>query len=128
VPFLQAIARQIAIGYQYTRLYTVKEREAETKRALLSIANALNARSDFGEVSSLVLERAIALVNADYAALGVLDPNGSRLSLAAFKASPEAAVDSVQSLFNEHGKSIDMTTFPAMLEVFAQGKTLRLLE
>ncbi len=47
VTFLQSIARQIAVGYQYTRLYTDKEREAETKRALLSIANALNARSDW---------------------------------------------------------------------------------
>ena len=74
VSFLEAIARQIAVGYQFTRLYTDKEREAETKRALLGIANALNARSDFREVSSLVLERAIALVGADYSALGVLDP------------------------------------------------------
>src|SRR5215208_1513190 len=88
VVFLQSIAGQIAIGYQYTRLYTDNEREAETKRALLSIANALNARSDFGEVSTLVLERAISLVHADYAALGVLDPAGGRISLAAFKAAP----------------------------------------
>jgi transcriptional regulator with GAF, ATPase, and Fis domain len=128
VSFLQSIAGQIAIGYQYTRLYTDKEREAETKRALLSIANALNARSDFGEVSSLVLERAIALVHADYSALGILDPAGSRLSLAAFKAAPEAAVDSVHGLFDSYGKSVDLTTFPAMVEVLAQGKTLRLLE
>ena len=76
VSFLQSIAGQIAIGYQYTRLYTDKEREAETKRALLSIANALNARSDFREVSSLVLDRAVALVGADYSALGVLDHCG----------------------------------------------------
>jgi GAF domain-containing protein len=95
VSFLQSIAGQIAIGYQYTRLYTDKEREAETKRALLSIANALNARSDFREVSTLVLERAIALVGADYAALGVLDPAG-RINLAAFKAAPEVAIDTVQ--------------------------------
>src|SRR6185436_2334423 len=128
VNFLQSIAGQIAIGYQYTRLYTDKEREAETKRALLSIANALNARSDFREVSTLVLERAIALVGADYAALGVLDPNSSRLSLAAFKAAPGAAVESIHELFDEHGKSVDMTAFPAMVEVLAQGKTLRLLE
>src|SRR6185503_2216190 len=128
VSFLQSIAGQIAIGYQYTRLYTDKEREAETKRALLSIANALNARSDFGEVSTLVLERAIALVHADYSALGVLEPAGSRLSLAAFKAAPEAAVDSVHGLLDTHGKSIDLTTFPAMVEVLTQGKTLRLLE
>ncbi|HEX5966432.1 MAG TPA: GAF domain-containing protein, partial [Pyrinomonadaceae bacterium] len=128
VSFLESIAGQIAIGYQYTRLYSDKEREAETKRALLSIANALNARSDFREVSSLVLERAIALVGADYSALGVLDPAGGKISLAAFKAAPDAAVDAIQGLFDEHGKSLDITAFPAMIEVLAQGKTLRLLD
>ena len=128
VSFLESIAGQIAIGYQYTRLYTDKEREAETKRALLSIANALNARSDFREVSSLVLERAIALVGADYSALGVLDPVGGKISLAAFKAAPGAAVDGIQGLFDEHGKSLDVTAFPAMVEVLAQGKTMRLLD
>ena len=112
VSFLQAIAGQIAVGYQYTRLYTDKEREAETKRALLSIANALNARSDFREVSSLVLERAIALVGADYSALGVLDPAGGRISLAAFKAAPHASIEQVQGLFDEHGQSLDVTAFP----------------
>ena len=128
VSFLQSIAGQIAIGYQYTRLYTDKEREAETKRALLSIANALNARSDFGEVSSLVLDRAVALVGADYSALGVLDAAGNSISLAAFKAAPDASIESVQALFDAHGKSLDVTAFPAMVEVLAQGKTLRLLE
>ena len=128
VSFLQSIAGQIAIGYKYTRLYADKEREAETKRALLSIANALNARSDFREVSSVVLERAIALVGADYSALGVLDPEGNRLSLAAFKAAPEAATDSIQGLFDAYGKSVDVTAFPAMVEVLALGKTRRLIE
>jgi two-component system, NtrC family, response regulator AtoC len=128
VSFLQSIARQIAVGYQYTRLFTDKEREAETKRALLGIANALNARSDFREVSSLVLERAIALVGADYSALGVLDPSGGRLSLAAFKAAPHATTDSVQGLIDSHGKSLDISEFPAMMAVLAEGKTLRLLE
>ena len=128
VSFLQSIAGQIAVGYQYTRLYTDKEREAETRRALLSIANALNARSDFREVSSLVLERAIALVGADYSALGVLDPAGSRISLAAFKAAPHASIEQVEGLFAEHGQSLDVTAFPAMVEVLGQGKTLKLLE
>src|SRR5687767_10979845 len=128
VSFLESIAGQIAIGYQYTRLYTDKEREAETKRALLSIANALNARSDFREVSSLVLERAIALVGADYSALGVLDPAGGKISLAAFKAAPGAAVDGIQGLLDEHGKSLDVTAFPAMVELLAQGKTMRVLD
>src|SRR5438876_5047520 len=128
VAFLQSIARQLAIGYQYTRLYTDKKREADTTNALLEIANALNARSDFGEVTSVVLERAIALVGADYCALGVLDPTGGRISLAAFKAATHAEIDSVRGLIEAHGQSLDITEFPAMVEVLKEGKTLRLLE
>jgi transcriptional regulator with GAF, ATPase, and Fis domain len=128
VSFLQSIARHIAVGYQYTRLFTDKQREAETTEALLEIANALNARSDFGEVTQLVLERAIALVGADYGALGVLDPTGGRISLAAFKAAPHAAIDTVRGLIDAHGQSMDITEYPAMIEVLAQGKTLRLLD
>jgi transcriptional regulator with GAF, ATPase, and Fis domain len=128
VSFLQSIARHIAVGYQYTRLFTGKQREAETTEALLEIANALNARSDFGEVTQLVLERAIALVGADYGALGVLDPLGGRISLAAFKAAPHASTDSVQGLINAHGQSMDITAYPAAMEVLAQGKTMRLLD
>ena len=67
-----------------------KSAKLKPSARLLAIANALNARSDFREVSSLVLERAIALVGADYSALGVLDPKGGRISLAAFKAAPHA--------------------------------------
>jgi transcriptional regulator with GAF, ATPase, and Fis domain len=128
VSFLQSIAQHIAVGYQYTRLFTDKQREAETTEALLEIANALNARSDFGEVTSLVLERAIALVGADYGALGVLDPAGGRISLAAFKAAPHASIDAVQGLIDTHGQSIDITQYPAMIEILAQGRTLRLLD
>jgi transcriptional regulator with GAF, ATPase, and Fis domain len=128
VAFLESIARQIGVGYQYTRLYTDKEREAETKRALLEIANAINARSDFREVSSLVLERAITLVGADYSALGVLDPKGGRISLVAFKAAPHATIDSVQGLIEEHAQSLDLSEFPKAIEVLAEGKTLRLLD
>jgi transcriptional regulator with GAF, ATPase, and Fis domain len=128
VSFLQSIARHIAVGYEYTRLYTDKQREADTRRALLEIANALNARSDFREVSSLVLERAIALVGADYSALGVLDPAGGRISLAAFKAAPHAATDTVRGLIDAHGQSLDVTEFPPMMELLAEGKTLKLLE
>jgi DNA-binding NtrC family response regulator len=76
----------------------------------------------------VVLERAIALVGADYSALGVLDPEGNRLSLAAFKAAPEAATESIQGLFDAYGKSVDVTAFPAMVEVLALGKTRRLIE
>src|SRR3989454_2294363 len=128
VSFLVSIATQLAIGYQYTRIYTDKKREAETTKALLEIANALNARSDFGEVTSAVLERALALVGADYCALGVLDSDEKRISLAAFKAAPHATTDNVRGLIEAHGQSMDITAYPAMVEVLAQGKTLKLLE
>jgi transcriptional regulator with GAF, ATPase, and Fis domain len=128
VSFLRSIARQIAVGYQYTRLYTDKQREAETRHALLEIANALNARSDFREVSSLVLQRAVSLVGADYSALGVLDPAGGRISLAAFQAAPGSAIEAVKDLIEEHGQSLDVTAFPAMMELLAEGKTLKLLD
>jgi transcriptional regulator with GAF, ATPase, and Fis domain len=128
VAFLVSIATQLAIGYQYTRIYTDKKREAETTRALLEIANALNARSDFGEVTSAVMERTLALVGADYCALGVLDSDEKRISLAAFKAAPHAKTDTVQGLIETHGQSMDITAYPAMVDVLSQGKTLKLLE
>jgi transcriptional regulator with GAF, ATPase, and Fis domain len=128
VAFLVSIAMQLAIGYQYTRIYTDKKREAETTKALLEIANALNARSDFGEVTSAVLERALSLVGADYCALGVLDSDEKRISLAAFKAAPHAVTDNVRGLIEAHGQSLDITEYPAMVDVLSQGKTLKLQE
>src|SRR5947209_6819651 len=128
VTFLQSIARQIAVGYQYARLYTNQQREAHRTQALLDIANALNARSDFGEVTSFVLERVLALVGADYCALGVLDPTSQAINLAAFKAAPRAATAGVRDLIETHGPSINIAEFPAVIELFKQPKTLELLD
>jgi transcriptional regulator with GAF, ATPase, and Fis domain len=128
VAFLVSIATQLAIAYRYTRLYTDKKREAETTNALLEIANALNARSDFSEVTSAVLERALSLVGADYSALGVLNEDENRISLAAFKAAPHAVTDSVRGLIETHGQSLDIAQFPAMVNILSQGQTLKLHE
>ncbi|MFN2577529.1 MAG: sigma 54-interacting transcriptional regulator [Pyrinomonadaceae bacterium] len=128
VAFLVSIATQLAIGYQYTRIYTDKKREAETTNALLEIANTLNARSDFGEVTSAVLERALSLVGADYSALGVLDADENRISLAAFKAAPHAVTDNVLGLIEAHGQSLDVTEYPAAVDILSQGKTMKLHE
>src|SRR5437016_854 len=128
VAFLVSIATQLAIAYQYTRIYTDKKREAETTKALLEIANALNARSDFGEVTSAVMERTLALLAADYCALGVLDSDEKRISLAAVRAAPHAITDRVRGLIESHGQSLDITEYPAMVDVLSQGKTLKLLE
>jgi GAF domain-containing protein len=81
VQFLESIARQLAIGYQYTRLYVTQEQESRRTNALLEIANTLNSHSDFNEVSARALERAISLVGADYGALGVIDQTGKKIGL-----------------------------------------------
>ncbi|GAC1446449.1 MAG: hypothetical protein NVSMB56_05240 [Pyrinomonadaceae bacterium] len=128
VAFMQSIARQIAVGYQYARLYTDVQREARRTHALLEIANALNARSDFSEVTSLVLERALALVGADYGALGVLNDAGKGISLAAFQSAPHAATEGVRGLIESYGKAVDFSQFPALTNLLAQGKTLRLFD
>src|SRR4030095_7351731 len=93
VAFLVSIATQLAIGYQYTRIYGDKKREAETTRALLEIANVLNARSDFREVTSAGRQRPLALGGADYCARGVLDSDEKRIRLAVFEAAPHAVTD-----------------------------------
>ncbi|HEV2903940.1 MAG TPA: sigma 54-interacting transcriptional regulator, partial [Pyrinomonadaceae bacterium] len=128
VAFLVSIATQLAIGYQYTRIYTDKKREAETTKALLEIANVLNARSDFREVTSAVMQRTLSLIGADYCALGVLDSDEKRIRLAAFEAAPHAVTDSVRGLIETHGQSLDVTAYPAMVDVLAQGTTLKLVE
>src|ERR1044072_3348744 len=128
VAFLVSIATQLAIAYQYTRIYTDKKREAETTNALLEIANALNARSDFGEVTSAVLERALSLVGADYSALGVLNEDENRISLAAFKAAPHAVTDKGRGLIEAEGQSLDIPEYPAMVDILTQGKTVKLHE
>ena len=128
VAFLQAIARQIAVGYQYARLFTENQREANRTRALLEVANLLNSRSDFGELTSHVLERANELVGADYCALGVVEPSGKAISLAAFKAAPHATTLRVRELIEEHGRSIPISNFPAIVELLTEPKTLRLID
>jgi len=126
VAFLQSIARQLAIGYQYTRLYVAQEQETRRTNALLEIANMLNSHSDFNEVSARVLERAISLVGADYSALGVLDQTGKKISLASFKAAEGIKPSRVLRMVEEHGKSLNVDTFPAINELLREGKTLPL--
>ncbi len=124
VAFLESIARQLTIGYQYTSLYVAQEQESKRTNALLEIANTLNSHSDFNEVSARVLERAIALVGADYGALGVLDEAGKKITLASFKASEGVKPSRVLRMVESHGKSLNIDTFAAVSELIRDGKTV----
>jgi two-component system, NtrC family, response regulator AtoC len=128
VAFLESIARQLAIGYQYTSLYVTQEQDSKRTNALLEIANVLNSHSDFGEVSARVLERAIELVGADYGALGVLDQTGKRITLASFKFAEGIEPNAVLQMIQEHNQSLDIEPFPALGDILREGKTLRLVD
>ncbi len=123
IAFLESIARQLAIGYQYTSLYVAQERETHRTNALLEIANTLNSHSDFNEVSARVLERAISLVGADYGALGVLDEDGKKITLASFKAAEGIKPSRVLKLVESHGKALKVDTFSAVSDLIRDGKT-----
>jgi len=128
VSFLESIASQLAIGYQYTSLYVAQEQETKRTNALLQIANTLNSHSDFNIVSSSVLERAIGLVGADYGALGVLDQSGEKISLASFKMGEGIKPNKVLQLIEEHNQSLDLKRFPAMTDILKESKTLKLID
>ncbi|MGI9034716.1 MAG: sigma 54-interacting transcriptional regulator [Pyrinomonadaceae bacterium] len=128
VSFLESIARQLAVGYQYTSLYVTQEQESRRTNALLEIANTLNSHSDFREVSSKVLERAIELVGADYGALGVLDQTGKRISLVAFISAPEVQPNAVLGMIQQHGQALDIEPFPALGDILREGKTMRIVD
>ena len=128
ISFLESIAQQLAIGYQYTSLYVAQEQETRRTNALLEIANTLNSHSDFKEVSARVLERAIELVGADYGALGVLDQTGKKISLASFKSAEGIEPNAVLQMIEQHNQSLDIEPFPALGEMLREGKTRRLVD
>ena len=128
VSFLESIAQQLAIGYQYTSLYVAQEQETKRTNALLEIANTLNSHSEFNIVSSKVLERAINLVGADYGALGVLDQTGKKISLASFKSAPNVEPNAVLQMIEQHNQSLDIEPFPALSDILRDGKTMQIVD
>jgi two-component system response regulator HydG len=128
ISFLQSIAQQLAIGYQYTSLYVTQEHESRRTNALLEIANILNSHSDFKEVSAGVLERAIGLVGADYGALGVLDQSGEQISLASFKSAEGIKLGRLLKMIDQHDKSLPVNSFAAIRDLLRDGKTVRLVD
>jgi len=128
ITFLESIASQLAIGYQYTTLYVAQEQDSRRTNALLEIANTLNSHADFKEVSESVIERAIKLVGADYGALGVLDENGKRISLATFKSAEGIKLSKILRMIEQHNKSLAVDSFSAIGELLRDGKTLRLAD
>ena len=66
------------------------------------------------------------LVGADYGALGVLDQTGKKISLVSFKSAEGIKPSRMLRLFEQHGKSLNIDTFPAIGDILRDGKTMQL--
>ncbi len=71
--FLQSLASQLAIAFQYTRLYHEKQKEVEVTRTLLEIAMELNSKLDIDEVFSFITTKSVELLKADRCGIGLVD-------------------------------------------------------
>lgn len=115
VSFIEQIARQVAIGYEYTRLYMEKEKEATINRALLEIANEIHRSGDFLEVTASVLDRALALVGADLGCLAVLDATAMRLGLDTVRGRAAHSLSATE---------IPIPSYPILQRAFAEKRVL----
>lgn len=73
IQFIESIAGHIAVGYQYTRIYTEKEKEAEINKVLLEIANDINIQRDLRGILAHTVQRSKALLKADFGCLGIME-------------------------------------------------------
>ena len=85
VSITRSLAHQVAIGFQYTKIYTEKEREAENLKIMLEIANGINSKVDFDEISAFVVDKSIELLKADIGCIGVLDSSERYLHFHSFR-------------------------------------------
>src|SRR2546422_168436 len=61
IRLVEWLAGQVSIGLQYTRLYNEKEKEVEITKALLEVSNDINTRTDFNQITTFVIDRALEL-------------------------------------------------------------------
>jgi transcriptional regulator with GAF, ATPase, and Fis domain len=73
INFLLSLASQLAIAFQYTRLYQEKQKEVEVTKTLLEIATDLNSKLDIDEVFSFITKKSLELLKADRSSIGLVD-------------------------------------------------------
>ena len=87
ISIIKSLAQQVAIGFQYTKIYTEKEREAENLKIMLEIANGINSKVDFDEITTFVIDKSIELLKAEIGCIGVLDSSERYLHFHSFRSS-----------------------------------------
>ena len=121
INFMRSLARQIAIGYRYTRLYSEKENEAHINKVLLDIANDINTGSDFSEVAARILDRAIDLLHIQAACIAILDANDNEIHFSNLRTA-QGVSDEVLKL-----KSLKIPSRQMLPSSVVRGQMIRML-
>lgn len=119
IEFVESIARLIAVGYQYTRIYQEKEKEAEINKVLLEIANDINIQRDLASITAHTVKQSLAILKADFGCLTMLDSNKQIYFDAVSQASSTGQVSSSHSF-----SPISLNDYPFFRRTFSDKKTL----
>jgi len=74
--FIHSLADQLAVAYQYARLFTEKEREVKISHLLLSLIDELYQQRDIDQVIAFLLDQILALITAECGCFGHIDLQG----------------------------------------------------
>lgn len=74
--FMISLANQLAVAYQYTRLYTEKEREVRVSGLLLSLIDELHRERNMDQVIAFLLDNVLELVTAESGCFGYFEMQG----------------------------------------------------
>lgn len=81
--FLRSLAGQLAVAYQFARLFQEKEREVKISRLLLHLIDALHRQQNMDDILAFLLDRLRELVKSDTASFGYFDPSARALRITA---------------------------------------------
>lgn len=126
VGLVEWLANQVAIGLHYTQLYLEKEREVELTKLLLEISNDISARTDFGEISAFVIDRALELLEADYGCLAILDTAGEHLHLDELRARRGFDLRKAIETKQREARKLPLIDHPLLGVALEEGRALRL--
>ncbi len=125
IRLVEWLAGQVSIGLQYTRLYNEKEKEVEITKALLEVSNDINTRTDFNEISTFVIDRALELLKADYGCIAILDNQGEHLHLDELRARRGFDLRKNVEMRYREARTLRLPDHPAINALIQEGRTLQ---
>jgi two-component system, NtrC family, response regulator AtoC len=125
IKLVEWLAGLVSFGLQYTRLYAEKEQEVSITKLLLEVSNEINTRSDFGEITAFVVDKALEVLRADYGCIAIVDAAGEHLHFDTVR--PRRGFDlrkSVEARYRDV-RTLRLPDHPLVREAMEGGAVLR---